>query len=156
MTMAPTLRKWLDAQNADYGVLTHEPTKSSIQSAEACGIPGDRVAKAVVLKDGGDYKLAVLPASRHIHFPDLADQLGHRPGLADEQEVEQLFSDCEPGAVPPVGACYGLEVIVDDSLEAQPEIYFEGGDHATLIQMSQPQFARLMQPAQHGAFSDRI
>ena len=34
--------------------------------------------------------------------------------------------DCEPGAVPPLGAAYGLDVVVDDSLTDHSDVYFEG------------------------------
>ena len=44
-------------------------------------------------------------------------------------------------------------MIVDDSIQAQPDVYLEGGDHATLIHISQAQFSRLMSGARHGRFS---
>ena len=67
-----------------------------------------------------------------------------------------LFADCAPGAVPPVGTCYALDAIIDESINDQPEVYIEGGDHATLIHMDQSQFARLTTQAQQGRFSVRI
>ena len=73
--------------------------------------------------------------------------------LATEPEIDHLFQDCAHGAVPPIGECYGLDVIVDDSIAGQPEVYMEGGDHATLIHINQPQFARVMAEARHGRFS---
>jgi Ala-tRNA(Pro) deacylase len=44
-------------------------------------------------------------------------------------------------------------VIVDDSIQEQPDVYLEGGDHTTLIHISQAQFSRLMAGARHGRFS---
>ncbi len=79
--------------------------------------------------------------------------IGEDVELADEQEVATLFEDCATGAVPPVGKCYGLDVIVDDSIERQPEVYLEGGDHQTLVHMNQAQFARLMADARHAHFT---
>jgi Ala-tRNA(Pro) deacylase len=58
-----------------------------------------------------------------------------------------------PGAVPPIGECYALDVILDDSIRRQPDVYLEAGDHATLVHMDQSQFARLMADARHGRFS---
>ena len=54
---------------------------------------------------------------------------------------------------PPVGECYGLDTVVDDSIEEQPEVYLEGGDHATLVHMSHAQFAALTATARHSCFS---
>jgi Ala-tRNA(Pro) deacylase len=45
-------------------------------------------------------------------------------------------------------------VIIDSSIDQQPELYLEGGDHATLIHMSQAEFARLNTRARHEAFTD--
>ena len=52
-----------------------------------------------------------------------------------------------------VGECYGLDTVVDDSIEEPPEVYLEGGDHATLVHMSHTQFASLTATARHGTFS---
>ena len=153
MAIAPTFQKYLTTKNVAYDVVAHEPTKSSMRTAEACRVSGDYVAKAVVLRDEYGYVLAVLPASHHIRLRDLRMQLGLDVDLAAEYEIEELFNDCAPGAVPPVGECYGLDMVVDDSIEEQPEVYLEAGDHATLVHMSHAQFASLNATARHGCFS---
>ncbi|HZV21387.1 MAG TPA: YbaK/EbsC family protein [Hyphomicrobiales bacterium] len=155
MPIAPTLRKFLD-QNVAYELITHEPTKSSTQTAEVCHIPGDWLAKGVVLRHAGGYMLAVLPASRHLRLSELRAQLGNDVRLATEDEIPQLFQDCDPGAVPVIGACYALDVIIDESIDDLPEIYMEGGDHVTLVHMGKSEFARLTAQARHGRFSARI
>jgi Ala-tRNA(Pro) deacylase len=152
MTVAPTLQKYLD-QTITYDLVPHDPTMSSTRTAEACHVPGDRLAKAVVLRRDGGYMMAILPASRHLHLPALRMQLGHRVDLANEDEISKLFTDCERGAVPPIGECYGLDVIVDNSIDSQREVYLEGGDHATLIRLGGAQFARLTANAWHGHFT---
>jgi Ala-tRNA(Pro) deacylase len=154
MAIAPTLQRYLD-QKVTYDVIPHELTWSSTRTAEACHISGDRIAKGIVLRRDGGYMLAVLPASHHIRLTDLRSRLGKDLDLADEGELDTLFRDCAHGAVPPLGECYGLEVIMDDSLQEQPEVYMESGDHETLVHMSQSQFARVMAKAQHGRFSVR-
>ena len=83
----------------------------------------------------------------------LKSQLGEDVELASEYEAAELFLDCTRGALPAVGECYGLDLIVDDSIEKQPEVYFEAGDHGTLIHMSHAQFAALTAAARHGSFS---
>ena len=73
--------------------------------------------------------------------------------MATEEEIERLFPDCAVGAVPPVAAAYGLKAIVDESMTEVPDIYFEGGDHTTLVHMSGPAFDRLMAEAPRAHFS---
>jgi Ala-tRNA(Pro) deacylase len=154
MSIAPTLAKYLD-QHVVYDVVVHEPTPSSMRTAEACHIPGDRLAKGVVVRRDGEYLLAILPASHHIQLSELKKQLGDTVDLASENEIDLLFRDCVHGAVPPVGECYGLDLIVDDSIDLQPDVYLEAGDHETLIHMDQAQFAALTADAAHGRFSIR-
>ncbi len=152
MTIAPTLQKHLD-QNVTYEVITHEATMSSTRTAQACHVSGNCLAKAIVLRRNGGYVLAVLPASHHIRLSDLRRQIGDDVDLADEKEIRQLFPDCALGAIPPVGECYELDVIVDDSIQEPPDVYLEGGDHTTLVHVNQAQFTRLMAEARHGRFS---
>ncbi len=152
MTIAPTLQTYLD-RNVTYDLILHEPAMTSMRTAEACHIPGDCLAKGIVLRRNGGYALAVLPASHHIHLPDLRLQLGDDISLASEDEISQLFLDCARGAVPPVGKCYGLEVVIDESINEQPEVYMEGGDHETLIHMGRAQFEQITADAQRGRFS---
>ncbi len=152
MTIAPTLQKHLD-RNVTYEVMTHDPTMSATRTAQACHVPGNRLAKAVVLRRNGGYMLAVLPASHHIRLLELRRQIGDDVEMAAEREIKPLFPDCALGAVPPVGECYDLDVIVDDSIGEEPDVYLEGGDHTTLIHLDRAEFGRLMADARHGRFS---
>lgn len=153
MAIAPTLAKFLEAKNVAYDVLAHDPTQDSLHTAHASHIPGDCLAKAVLLRDEQGYALAILPASHRLRLSDLKRQFGDDVELASEREIAELFADCACGAVPAIGECYGLDVVVDDDIDAQPEIYFEAGDHATLVHMSHAEFAGLTWMAQHGSFS---
>ena len=73
--------------------------------------------------------------------------------MASEGEIAKLFVDCANGAVPAAGTCYGLDLIVEESIQKEPEVYVEAGDHETLLHLSRAQFARLTANAMHGRFS---
>jgi Ala-tRNA(Pro) deacylase len=153
MTISPTLHKYLAAKNIEYDEIPHVLTMSSARTAQASHVPGDRLAKAVVLRRDGGYMLAVLPASHHLSLADLRVRFGDDIAMAAESEIDRLFADCAHGAVPAAGICYGLDVIVDDSIQMQPEIYIEAGDHETLLHLGRAQFARLTTNALHGRIS---
>jgi Ala-tRNA(Pro) deacylase len=153
MSIAPTLKRYLAAENVQYEEILHELSMSSNRTAEACHISGNRLAKGIVLRRDGGYMLAVMPASHHLRLSELRAKLGNDVGMADETEIGQLFRDCAHGAVPAVGRCYGLDLIVDDSIDAQPEVYVEAGDHETLLRLNHTEFARLTANAPHGRFS---
>jgi Ala-tRNA(Pro) deacylase len=153
MTIAATLQRHLESHGVGFEVLSHPLTGSSSETAQSAHISGDRIAKTVVLRDGDGYLLAVLPASHHLSLEMLQAWLGRSVGLASEQEVGRLFPDCDLGAIPPIGEAYGLDVVLEESLGQLEEVYFEGGDHRTLVKVGGDQFRRLMSGARQGRFS---
>ena len=153
MPIAPTLHKYLAAENIAYDEIPHVYTMTSARAAQACHVPGDRVAKAIVLRRDGGYVLAVLPASHHLRMAELRERLGDDVDMASEGELAELFLDCAQGAIPAAGKCYGLDSIIEESIQNEPEIYMEAGDHETLLHLSRAQFARLTADAMHGRFS---
>jgi len=153
MSIAPQLRQYLDDAKAEYDVILHTPTQSALENARSCDIPAEQVAKAVLLDTADDeHLLAVIPSDRRVELSELRSELGRKPRLADEGEIGKVFKDCEVGALPPVG--YDVTTIVDDSLEKQPDVYFEAGDHKSLVHMDGAEFSRVMKSARHGQFSE--
>lgn len=155
MAIAMTVQQYLEERDVDYDVVAHHPTQSSIETAHASHVSGDRIAKGVVLETEDGYMLAILPASRHVRLGQLRAYLNGPVELATEEEIAALFADCETGAVPAVGGAYGLAVIVDESLAEQPDVYFEAGDHATLVHLTAEGFRRALGDAAHAEFSTR-
>jgi Ala-tRNA(Pro) deacylase len=156
MAIANTVRKCLEDVDIEYDVMAHPHTKSSCDTAKTARVPGDQIAKSVILEDERGYLMAVVPATHHIQLGQLSQQLGRHLGLATEQELQMLFTDCELGAIPPLGEAYHMDVIMDDSLATCPDIYFEGGDHTDLIHVRHDDFRKLMQHARHGMFSRQV
>jgi hypothetical protein len=48
---------------------------------------------------------------------------------------------------------YGVETIWEDSLMAQPELYFEAGDHEHLVRVKAKDFIKLLPNCPHGQIS---
>lgn len=155
MAIAITLQEYLSDRHIDYDVVTHERTSSSLQTARASHISSDSVAKGVVLTREGGYVIAVLPASCRVQLGAIEKMLQCPVRLATEEEISGLFPDCEAGAVPAIGAAYALDCVVDDNLEAQTEIYLEGGDHRSLIHLPRERFSDLMKDAPRGDIAMR-
>jgi Ala-tRNA(Pro) deacylase len=122
-----SLAEYLRSRDIPFVTLLHRPAPSAARLAQSLHTAGQGVAKAVLLRTGGWYVLAVLPATHRIDFPSLADALGVSGlELASENEVESVFADCERGALPPFGLLYRLTTVVDASLACQAEIVVEG------------------------------
>ena len=153
MALAITLQEYLSSHEIEFDLLTHAPAPTSNRTAQASHVSGDKVAKAVILKHEEGFFMAVVPATHHIRLAEISRMMQRRVGLATEQEADALFDDCASGAFPAVGAAYGLDVIVDDSLARAPDLYFEAGDHATLVHVDAEAFGKLIGSAPRGSFS---
>lgn len=153
MAVAAAVARFLDLKRVDYRVVTHVHTDCSSETAQAAHVSGERIAKAVLLKDADGYCLAVIPATHALRIDLLNEFLQRRLHLADEDELIATFPDCEIGAVPAVGRAYGIETVVDDRLLEQNEVYFEAGEHRDLVSVSARAFERLMDGCACGTFS---
>lgn len=137
----------LDKEAAQYKVSSHRPAYTAQQVAQEEHVRGRNVAKCVVVNaDGRDY-LCVLPACCMIDFGALRSVLGvTEVHLANEAHVGELFEDCEVGAEPPFGSFYGLPTIMDDRLELDEYIVFQGGRHDRAIRMDMASYLRIEKP----------
>jgi Ala-tRNA(Pro) deacylase len=151
MEMAKRLEDFLKQNGVEYEMVMHRHTDSSINSAHAAHILEAQLAKPVILEDAQGYVMAVIPADSHIKIRELNRLLDRNMGLATENEIPDLFTDCEPGAIPPVGQAYDMQTIVDNNLDACSDIYFESGNHEQLVHMNGATFRQLMKNAQHAS-----
>ena len=156
MSIAHSLKAFLNQHAIKYDLVSHEYSESSLDTAHAAHIPGDKIAKCVLLQDDFGYMMAVLPATHRISLSDLKMHTHRRLSLADEYELSEIFNDCELGAIPALGEAYGMETVVDDSIAEQSDIYIEAGDHESLIHLESEQFANLTETADHLRFSYHI
>jgi Ala-tRNA(Pro) deacylase len=67
-------------------------------------------------------------------------------GMTKEKEFEELFPDCEIGAMPPFGNLYNLEVWVDQILAEDEFIVVQGGSHVETLKIKYSDYARLVNP----------
>lgn len=155
MAIALSLQRYLDGRGCSYDVVFHERTLHATDTADVSDVPKDNLAKGVLMKREDDYLLAVVPASCHVDVDAVSSFIRHPVSLATEEEVIAVFADCDVGAVPPVGSAYGLNSVIDDGLEGLNEIYFDGGDHRTLIHINGRDFHRLTADVPHAQIAVR-
>ncbi len=157
MAVAITLKQFLSNRNVAYETLIHEHSETALETASKAHIPGDRLAKAVLLTSAaGDFVLAVLPATHHLEMDKISGFLEMDVYLASEDDMAELFTDCAAGAIPPAGKAYGLKTVWDDSLLLKDDVYFEGGDHSTLVHVNKDAFLRMMSDSEHAILSHHL
>jgi Ala-tRNA(Pro) deacylase len=144
---AQRLKTFLDQQRVKYITLHHSPAYTAQEIAAAAHVSGREMAKTVVVWLDGRLALAVLPANRNVVLEDLRIAAGAQQAWrATEEEFQQRFPDCEPGAMPPFGNLYDMEVYAAETLAEDARIAFNAGSHSELLQMSWADFERLAKP----------
>jgi Ala-tRNA(Pro) deacylase len=156
VSIATSVESYLTREGITYDTLHHAPTKDSMHSAQAAHIPGDKLAKCVLLEDDNGFLMAVVPATHKVDLGALHRALNRNLGLATDRALIELFRDCEPGAVPPLGPAYGIDTIMDERLADAPDIYFEGGDHQALIHLDGTEFLKLMSKVPRARISHHV
>ena len=144
---AKKLKEYLDAQGVPYTSLEHSAAYTAQETAASAHITGKEFAKTVIVDLDGKIGMAVLPANRKVVLQDLRDVTGSdRVKFVSEAVFQQRFPDCEPGAMPPFGNLYGMDVYAAESLSEHEEIAFSAGSHTEIIRMAYRDFERLVHP----------
>jgi len=140
--MIPELLEFLTREGALFEVIEDHEADTA-----ASHIPGRRLAKVVILRDGGSYAMAVVPAAAQLDLAELQRRI-RRYGLAlaSEDEFKGLFPDCDIGAMPPFGRLFGLPVYLDRTFAAEAEMVFESGTHRELVRMPMGEYMRIERP----------
>ncbi len=141
------IKALLDKEKIPYRLVSHPEAYSALRVAESIHVPGREVAKVVIVRATAEYGMVVLPAHRDLDLARLAHAIGaENVSLVEEQELKEIFPDCEVGAMPPFGNLYELPVYVDQSLAEEPVIFFPAGSHHEVIEMRYEDFDRIVHP----------
>ena len=150
MSIANTVNYALALTRVDYEILRHHHSETSLAAARTAHVDPGSLAKAVVLHDEIGPLLAVVPASEDVDLERLRKLL-RRPALdfISEEKLDQVFYDCDKGAIPPLGPDYRVPTVVDARLRNVEDVYFEAGDHEDLVHVDQTSFRTLMRGAEY-------
>ena len=151
-----SIRSFLQSRAVDFDYLLHRPTHSATDLAGSLHVPGRSVAKGVLVRAGDNYVLAVLPATHRVNMARLSEILGvSEVGIASESEVERIFDDCEPGALPPFGRLYGLTTVLDPCLAVGGEMTFIANMRHEGVRMRFADYEAIEDPIE-ASFSTRV
>lgn len=147
MPVSPSVQEFLRRADVTYTVFPHVPGYTSTEDAAIMQIPQRNWAKVVVCFVDGEPVQAVVPADVDLDLQRLKVVTGAQEvRLAREDELDWLFPDCEPGAMPPLGPLYRQAMFVDELLTSDREIVFNGGSHADAICMKFADFDAITRP----------
>jgi Ala-tRNA(Pro) deacylase len=147
MATATWIAEELKQKHIPYQELHHPDAYTAQELAQREHVSGHRVAKVVGVMADNHAVEAVLPASRRVNLDRMRDVLGARDvRLATERELVQCFSDCEPGAIPPLRHWRDVDVIMDGNLRTAGDIVIPAGTHRDAIRMNFDDWFEMVQP----------
>jgi Ala-tRNA(Pro) deacylase len=152
MTIAATVKSYIEGRGVSYEVIAHPASGSSHETAEAAHVDEGHIAKAVILIDREGAVMAVVPGNAWVKLSAVKDELDREMVLAGEGDAAGHFPDCDVGAIPPLGPAYGMETLIDKALVSLAHVYFESGDHRTLIKVDGEDFLELLSGVRRGYF----
>ena len=147
------LKDYLKKNEVKFNIIPHLRTFTALETASAEKAPQWEVAKVVMVKIRDKDTMFVIPADRQVDLFKLSAELGTDDiHVEEEKEFEDLFPDCEQGAMPPFGALYHIPCYVDVAFENHKEIFFNAGSHEESIQLAMKDYLRLAE-AEIGDYS---
>lgn len=152
MTMASIVKRYIEERGVAYELINHPVTGSSHETAEATHIDEEHLAKAVIVQDTGGTVMAVVPGSAWVSLSALGKELSRDMELAEEEQAARHFPDCDAGAIPPLGPAYGIVTVLDEAFVSLAYVYFESGDHRTLVKVNSDDFLKLLSGVRRGRF----
>jgi len=137
---------FLRASGVPFRLYAHPPAFTSEESARVRGTAPEEGAKALVIKAGEEFYLAVISGVRRADNRALRRILGTRVArFATEEELLRL-TGCRPGAVPPLGNLFGLPMLMDESLRRCEHVSFNAGSNSWSVTMRREDLERVVQP----------
>ena len=141
------LKDFLDTNGVRWVSIKHSPAFTAQEIAASAHIPGQEVAKTVMVKIDGELAMAVLPATKMLSLSLLKEAAGaEKVEIATEAEFKDRFPQSEVGAMPPFGVLYDMKTYVAESLTVGEKIAFNAGSHTELIRVSYKDYERAVEP----------
>ena len=152
MSIADKLGAYLEQQRVSYCVDFHGHTDSSLETVARTHLSPRRFAKAVVVSADESPVMVVVQAIDHVDLSAVGHFLGTTVDLVAEEALPGLFPDCETGAIPALGAAWGMRTLLDKDVMAEPQVSIEAGDHVHLLTFDREMFGQLHEGSEVGHF----
>ena len=141
------LEEYLRENTVPFQVQHHPRAVTAQEVAAAEHVPGEMLAKTVMVLADGEMVMLALPAPYQVDLEKAGEVLGaEEMRLVEEEEFENAFPDCEVGAMPLFGNLYDLPVYVEEALAEDETIFFRAGTHTDTMSVRYVDFEWLVEP----------
>lgn len=129
----------LDAHKIPYAAFELPAEKlSAIEAAQYLGVDPQLMYKTIVITREGKGKsvLAVVPGPQEVDLKALAKALGEKKVLLPTEREAEKLTGLQAGGISPLALLQrGFQVVLDESIRAQTEIYISGGQRGLNIRL---------------------
>lgn len=153
MNAIDRMMQYLNERHIPFEMVSHPRAATSRQTAIAAGVDSHRLVKTVLLEAPDCYLAAMIPADEQVRLGRLSRDYGKDLSLAKEDAVRLLFDGCDPGAAPGLPIAWNVDMVWEDDLLAQPDLYLEVGDHERLIHVETKYLREMLGDTPHCHFA---
>ncbi|MBW0148898.1 HDOD domain-containing protein [Marinobacter arenosus] len=133
MALAARLERFLARKGLPYTDLRIDQVANLDAAVIASGQPQADFIQATLLIDISGVVMAVHKFDSSLDMDAVHQLTGRNLQPLTARQTMRLFSDCDPGFIPPIGAAYDLPVLVDEDVARAERVLLSGGtDHGLL------------------------
>ncbi len=147
MSVPIGIEKYLRDHKIHYTCYHHLWTQSALANTSHIRCDGHHMQKAIILFIEQEPSLFILPSNEKIHFQSIKDHLKVKHiRLLTEDELKQVFPDCELGAHTIFGGLYNIPVYLSEHCLDNYSVYTNGGKHTDIIQLPLSELISIERP----------
>ena len=133
----------LERLGVRFEVLPHERSETAYEEARALGVSTHEVLKPIVLNVESGHAIALIPASARLDLELSRRALGDPSAeLASEKDIEGIFPEFEPGALPAVPSLLHIPVVIDRAVLSLRMVTFAAGIQRESVRLETEQLLR--------------
>ena len=138
----------LKSKKIDFSIHEYEHDVNAksfgLEAAEKLGLDVEEVFKTLMVTDGKNFYVAVLPVSYQLSLKKVASAFGCKKlKMADPKDAERLTGYLV-GGISPVGQKKRLKTVIDASAENLAKMYVSGGKRGLDIGLKPQDLAKVL------------
>ncbi|MEE2763742.1 MAG: HDOD domain-containing protein [Pseudomonadota bacterium] len=135
MALAARLERFLARKGIPYTDVPIPQATSFNAAVMESGQPRADVVQATLLIDIKGAVMAVHQFDSALDLEAIHQFTGRRLQTLTARQSMRLFSDCDPGFIPPIGGAYDLPVLLDDDVAQAERAVMASGSDDSLLEM---------------------
>jgi len=132
------IRDHLCEKGVSFEFIAYEqaPTPTLERMAQKLFIPPQQFARAILLRSGKSYALAVLSVTDHIDFAAIRQVSGIEYEMAWPEDCQSVFPSMPAQYIPPLTSLFEMDCFVDSGLMNHSDIYITDGSDKGVLKLS--------------------